>query len=260
MTNKLALDSTMLLSIARSRLKIVGDVTIKAVTQSEASSPEFGFSPAVTSSNDDASKHLIKYDESRLDDSGLLHELCHVKLNEIGFKKVEAAIAKKALECPSEEERIEMKKAVVFIAEIYANYMLFRYFKAESEKDRRGLDGRFLVAQAIRIIVRESGYLGIVSAAGHRTSKRWNGYDEDDAFKWAFEEAFKGKREHKTYTEIHSTMSKLPLIRECAGEIQNFTSEDIGLIEECVLKLFKNQETWRHRSGSKQSKPSIKSA
>lgn len=244
----LTVDSAKLLSIARSMLKIVGDVKIMAVTQSEASSPEFGFSPALTCSKDDASQHLIRYVESRLDDAGLLHELCHVKLNEIGFKKVEAAVTQKALDCQSEEERIEMKKAVVFIAEVYANYLLFRYFKAESESDRRGLDSRYLSAPAIRIIVRELDYLGIASAAGHRILKKWDGYDEDDAFKWAFEEAFKGKHALKTYTETHSTMSKLPLIRECAGEIQNFTSEDIGLITECALELFKHQERWRHPS------------
>jgi hypothetical protein len=101
--------------------------------------------------------------------------LCHVKLNEIGFKKAEAAVTQKALDCQSEEERIEMKKAVVFIAEVYANSLLFRYFKEESKSDRQGLDSRYLSALAIRIIVRKLDYLGIASVAGHRILK--NGMD-----------------------------------------------------------------------------------
>jgi hypothetical protein len=81
--------------------------------------------------------------------------------------------------------------------------------------------------------------MGIASAAGHRISKRWNGYDNDDDFKWAFREAFKGKTEHDTYKEIHSTMSKLPLNRDSSGEIQSFTDKEIDLIKECVLEMFK---------------------
>lgn len=231
----------MLLKIARSRLKFTGEVIIQVVTPSEVLSPEFGSVLAMTSSNDDTSQHLIKYVESGLDDSGMFHELCYVKLNEIGFKKVEIGIGQNLLSCPTNEEREEMKKAIVYVAEVYANFFLFKYFKEESKSDRDGLDSRFLVDKAIRIIVRESGFFGIVSAAGHRISKRWTGNDIDDDFKWAFEEAFKRKNERETYTKIYLTLSKLPLIRETSGGIQSFTDQEIDLIKECVLELFRMQ-------------------
>ena len=109
----------------------------------------------------------------------------------------------------------------------------------ESKSDRESLDNRFLFGKAIRIIVRKSGYLGIASAAGHRVSKRWNGYDTDDDFKWAFEEAFKEKHVYEAYTKINSAFSKLPLVRELNSEIQNFSDKEIDLIKECVLELFR---------------------
>ena len=93
-------------------------------------SPEFGSVLAMTSSNDDASQHLIKYIGDNIDDSGMFHELCHIKLNEIGFKKVETDIEQKKLPiCKTNEEKEEMKKAVILIAEVYANFFLFRYCK-----------------------------------------------------------------------------------------------------------------------------------
>jgi len=184
----LVVDSESLLKVGRSRLKFTGKVTTQIVTKSEALSPEFGSVLAMTSSNDDTSQHLIKYVEA-LDDSGMFHELCHLKLNEIGFKKVETEVEHMLPDLKSDKERDEMKKAVILVAEVYANFLLFKYFKQESKPDMENLDKKFLTSKAIVIVVRKFEYMGIASAAGHRISKKWNGYDNDDDFKWAFARA-----------------------------------------------------------------------
>ena len=175
----------------------------------------------------------------------LLHELCHAKLNEIGFKKVEVTMEQAALNRDSHQEQEEFKKAILLSAEAYANFLLFRYFKQESRLLMMKLDQRLLVAKSIRILVQELGFKAVALAVMHRITKRWNGYNEDDAFKWAFEQAFKGKYQLRFYTEIHSIMSKLPIIKEVDGQIQNLTSADIDTIEKCVLELFKNFDAWR---------------
>lgn len=245
---RLVVDTDALLSEARSRLKISGTVTIQAVPQSEAVSPEFGLAPALTASNEDASKHEIRYVADRVNDVDLFHELCHVKLNEIGFRKVEVAIEHKTICWAPGQEQEEMNKAAIFGAEAYANSLLFKYFRKESESLMISLDQRFLLAQSIRILVQKLGSNGIAQTVIHRISKKWSGYNDDDAFKWAFEQAFKGKRQLRDYTEIHSIMSKLPVIREFEGQIQNFKDANINSIEECTVELFKNLDGRRLRN------------
>jgi len=236
-----------LLEIARSRLKFTGNITIQAVPQSEASSPEFGLQQALTSSNADALQHSIRYVvDSRLQDSDLFHEFCHVKLNEIGFKRVEIIMEQKAgLFSKSEPEHKEMNRAVVFIAESYANALLFKHFKDESEPTRDDLDHRFLFTSSLREIVARLGYDGIAQAAVHRIAKIWSGYDLDVELRAAFEEAFRGSSVLGIYIKFCSIMSELPPIRECAEQIQNMTQADIDSIVQCALKLFANEEEWR---------------
>lgn len=222
---------------ARARLKISGKVEIQAVSESEAVSPEFGFMPALTKSNEDASKHEIKYVPDKVDDVDFLHELSHVKLNEIGFKKVELEMEQKALNCKDAQDQEEMKKAIIYVAETYANFLHFKYFREESKSLIMKLDQRFLVVDFIRIIVKKSSSRDITQAVIHRISKKWSGYYDDEAFNWAFEQAFKSKQQRKFYTEIHSILSKLPIIKEVNGQIQNLTQADIRSIKQCVLKL-----------------------
>jgi len=236
-----------LVETARTRLKFIGKATIIAVPQSECSSPEFGSQFALTSSNEDASEHLIRYVlDSNLRDSDLFHELCHVKLNEIGFKKVETIMERKAESLPqSEPEHNEMNGAVIFIAESYANSLLFRHFKEESEPVREELDNRFLFALPLRESVRKEGYVAIALAAGHRVAKIWSGYNEDVAMRVAFEEAFRGSTVLDIYNRLYSIISSMPQIKELAGQIQNISPEDVDAIVRCALELFENEKDWR---------------
>jgi hypothetical protein len=221
-----------MLALARSKLKI--KVKVETLAVPEIVIPGFGSVPAATDSNDDASQHTVRY-TTAADESTLLHEFCHVKLNEIGFKTAELRLPNQGRTPP------ELSRAVRYVAEVYADCLLFRHFRDESKSMIQALDGRFLVTEAIRIIVRELPKRGIIVAAGHRVSKRWSGYDQDDAFRFAFEEAFKGKK-RVAYTEIHTIMSRLPMINENAGVIQNFTNPEIDTIQACILELSKNIE------------------
>jgi hypothetical protein len=142
-----------LLALARSKLKIVGKVETQEV--SELSSPEFANVPALTCSNDDASQHLVRY-KPTANDTTLLHEFCHVKLNEIGFKTVELRVSNHGQAPP------EVKKAIVLVAEAYADAMLFRHFGRESLM--KAMDERLLSARAIQKVVRELHSEGIIAS------------------------------------------------------------------------------------------------
>lgn len=233
----------LLQDVARSRLKFKGNVKIQALSKPEVVSPEFGPQLALTISNDDASEHLIKYViGSQLADADFFHEFCHVKLNEIGFKKVEIILEQKiGLCCKSKLEQEQLNKAVIFIAETYAESLQFRYFKEESELVREQLDCSYLFTLPLRRIVRELGYSAIAQAVGYRLAKKWCGYTDDAALQAAFGEAFRGNIALRIYTQLYLIMSELPPIREC-NEIQNMTSGDIDSIVECVLNMFENEK------------------
>lgn len=219
---------------------------MQALSQSEVVSPEFGPQFAATISNADASQHLIKYVlGSPIEDSDFFHEFCHVKLNEIGFKKVETIIEQKVgLCCKSRLEQEELNRAVIFIAETYANSLLFRHFKEESELVREYLGCSFLFTVPLRRIVQKLGYSAIAQIVGYRIAKKWCRYNDDVALRTAFEEAFRGNSVLQIYTRLYSIMSELPPIRECGEEIQNMTPEDVDTVVKCALKLFENEKEY----------------
>lgn len=226
----------LLLKIARDRLKFQGNVTLREVPQSEAKSPEFGDQVALTSSNSTASQHLVVFVAGKLTVDGFFHEFCHIKLNEIGYKKVENII--------ESEHSPELNRSAVFIAEAYANYLLFRYFKEEAALVSEQLDYSFLFVLPLRIIVEKLGFAAIAQAAGYCFAKMRNGINDEEAMRATFEEVFGRNKVTGTFTDLLLIMSKLPPITECDGEIQNMSSENINSIVELVFELCSKEKQW----------------
>jgi len=181
---------------------------MRAVPETELVSPEFGNTYALICSNNDASQHLVRYVADRLEDADLFHEFCHAKMNEIGFKKVETEMERRGQSLPSNQREVQ-NRAVILIAEVYANALLFSNFRNESESIRANLDYSCLFTNSLRSVVQALGYTGIAQIVGHRVSRRWSGQSNDNAFRLAFEQTFSGG-ERVAYTEIHTLMSRLP--------------------------------------------------
>jgi len=242
----LSTDLDLLQHTANSRLKFTDDVVMRAVPQSELEIPGLGPQCAAASRDPDTSQYLIKYVSGcQMQDYDFFHEFCHLKLIAIGFKEVEIIVQQRSGLCyKSKQEQEGMNNAVIFIAEAYANYLLFRHFKEESELVREHLDCSFLFTVPLRRIVRKLGYSAIAQAVGYRIAKKWCGYNDDLALRAAFEEAFRGNNVLQIYTRLYSIMSELPPIRECEEKIQNMTPEDVDSVMKCALKLFENEKEY----------------
>lgn len=240
-------DLELLQRTAKSRLKFTDDIIIRAVPQSELEIPGLGPQYAAASWDPSTSQYVIKYvAECQIEDCDFFHEFCHLKLIEIGFKEVEIVVQQKAgLYCKSGSEQDGMNNAVRFIAEPYANYLLFRYFQEESESLRERLDLIFCIPTFLREKVKELGYRAIAQGVIYRVAKKWCEFNDDVPLRAAFEEGFRGNNVLQTYTRLNSIMSELPPIRECEGQIQNMRREDVDTVVKCVLKVFENEREYR---------------
>jgi hypothetical protein len=241
----LSTDLGQLQRIAKSRLKLPDNIEMRVVPQSELEIPGLGPQYAAASWDPNTSQYLIKFVLGRhIEDHDFFHEFCHLKLIQIGFNKVESTIQQRAELCKSEQEQEGMNNAVIFIAEAYANYLLFRHFKEESELNREHLDCSFLFTVPLRRIIQKLGYSAIAQAVAYRIAKKWCGYNDDVALRAAFEEAFRRNDILQIYARLYSIMSELPPIREGKEEIRNMTPEDVGSVVKCALKLFKNEKEY----------------
>ena len=217
-------DLGLLQRTARSRLKLEDNIEMRVVPQSELEIPGLGPQYAAACWDPRYFWYLIKFVLGRhIEDYDFFHEFCHLKLIQIGFKKVESIIQQRTELCKSKQEQERMSNAVIFIAEAYANYLLFRHFKEESESVREHLDCSFLFTVPLRRIVQKLGYSAIAQAVGYRIAKKWCGHNDDLALRAAFKEAFGENNVFTIYAGLYSIMSELPPIRECEGKIQNMT-------------------------------------
>lgn len=232
----MTVDVDTLLNIARERLKFTGVVIIKKVAQSEVESPQFGFQGALTCSSPDASKHLVRYVEVDVNDASFYHEFCHIKINEIGFKKAELKIGQGATQ--------ELKRGLIFIAEAYANEVFFRYFKQESAFEREALDYSFTLITPLRTVIENLGYTAIAMGAGFSIAKIASGFNGERAIQATFEELGHGN----IFNRIFSVMSKLPKITDKKGVIVNLTDDEISSIVECTLELSLEEIEWNKKN------------
>jgi hypothetical protein len=228
--------------ISKARLKFNGVVTVKSAPESELMVQGIGANTAVTLSTSDLSKHLIKYAANlRLEDSVFFHEFCHVKLNEIGFKKAEALIEDAVAKCcSSESEIIQMQIARVLVAETLADSILYRFFRKESEDLRGQLDYSFCMTHSLRTIERKYGLQGITQAAAYRVAKEHSGFGDQVSLGGAIREAFGRGEVAKSYDAIFAALSELPSIGSGDSDdtVRDLNDGEVRAIVDCALRLF----------------------
>jgi hypothetical protein len=215
-----------LLTIAKSKLDIHGMVEFQQDSQ-------LGF-PAVTSSNNDCSHHLIQY-KGQISVGTLFHEVCHVKLNEIGFKKVELRIAKNTDEAT--------KIALMLVAEAYADSLSLKFFNEECE-DVKDLDSCYLLPNSVLNGIKNSKnvtnrLLFIGMAPAYIIAEKWNGHNLEKAIRATFQEALGKSKNLEAFNEILMIMSNLPSIKVNNSSIIQFSNEDLDLVFNAVTELIK---------------------
>ena len=228
--------------MAREKLRFNGAVTMIPVPKPQLAMQGLGVNPAVTSTAEDLSRHVIKYAASvRLEDYVFLHEFSQVKLNEIGFRKAETIVESKAAECcSSESESAQMRVARVIVGETLVDAILYRVFLKESEVLRNQLDYSFLMTRNLRNIERGLGLQAVSQAAGYRVSKRQSGLGDNDALGRAIHEAFGNGETTKNYEKVFGVLSRLPQVGSAEG-IEQLDDAKVMVIVDCILELFEIQ-------------------
>jgi hypothetical protein len=227
---------------SKERLKFSGTVTMKPVSKPELETSGLGANPASTLTTKDLSKHVIMYaTDTRLEDFVFFHEFCHVKLNELGFKKVEALVEEKIPKCcSSASETNLMRVSHVLVSEALANSILYRFFRKESEEQRDELDYSFLMTGNLRNLERRLGQQAIIQAAGYRVSKERAGLGENLAMRRAVQEAFGDGQAAKDYDRVYAVMAKLPRIGS-DGVMKELDDAEVKATVDCALELFEVQ-------------------
>jgi len=225
--------------ISRARLKFNGAVTMRSAPESELVVRGLGANHTVTSSTEDVSKHVIKYEANlRIENYVFFHEFCHVKLNEIGFMKAEAQIEDRMAKCCSSESEVtQMYVARALVAETLADSILYRFFPKETEDARGQLDYSFMMTHSLRTIERRYGLQAITQAAAYRVSKEHAGFGDQGSFGSAVREAFNNGEVARSYEKVYAALSALPLIGR-DDTIIDLDDGQVKAIADCALRLF----------------------
>ena len=89
-----------MLTAGRRRLGFAGQVKFTKISRRNMTVPNFGEQKLLTCSNELCTEHTISYsDISSIAEADVYHELCHVKLNEYGFKRIETVAPNRMKAC-----------------------------------------------------------------------------------------------------------------------------------------------------------------
>jgi hypothetical protein len=118
--------------------------------------------PAFTRSHGRDGPHEIRW-SSAVTEVDILHELCHVTLNESGFLKVEAQANEELdiFERPLSAE--DRRNAIWYVAEAYADWLLYMNFERDSKARRDMFVARFTDSNGIENLYRRGGYWGVAA-------------------------------------------------------------------------------------------------
>lgn len=175
-----------------------------------------GPTDARTCSNEDASEHEIHVlRDSYATNGTILHEFCHVKINELGFKRVELDFVErtKAI-CTTEIQLTRREQALYVVAEAYADSVLFSRMKMESFLQLTQSVMGYSDPAILRQVSVERGFLGIGQTAAFRTSLKWAGIGSYDArLELAATQGF-SPQDLEKYGRICAMLSELrPIVR-----------------------------------------------
>jgi len=223
---------------ALSTLSFTGKVRLVEI---DPSNNTLGLGPtdARTRSNDDASLHEIcVLEDSYATNGTILHEFCHVRTNELGFKKVELDLVEATADsCTTAPRRTARYQVLYVIAEPYADSVLFTRLRLESMLQMTQTIMGYSDPLKIQQDASERGFLGIGGAAAFRVSLEWAGITgQDIRLSRAAERGLSGSDLEK-YALVHSTLVGLPRIA-INNQLQPFDNQAIRRIVEAGMSLY----------------------
>jgi hypothetical protein len=231
----LAINLKKLQATARRRLKLNSPVEWKLVSLSEP----FPHGSGYISTRTGSTGHVISYfDASSLEQVDVFHELCKVKLNELGFSTIERAALDAMMDCSKNDPNYirDANSAATIVTETCANSLLFSAFPEESRAQRERIVLRFESTDALIALHTEMGFWGTAGVCYFKVASANSGTPfPQDLIEKAIERASNGPEIRKEYDAINSLLEELPKIDP---SLERLADQDSVKIVDVMLRLF----------------------
>lgn len=236
----MAINKKKLLTVGRRRLGFTGQVKFMKTSMGNMTIPNLGVQTLLTCSNELCTEHTISYwDISSIAEADVYHELCHVKLNEYGFKRIETVALNrmKVSYGNSVELKSDAENAVRFVAEVYAQSLFFTYFRDESLSIRRELLTAFQSSDRLDALHRQSGFWGASYVSYEKMAFEWvNEPFPDHEIEQAIQRTTNAAIIMKEYQCINAVLSNLP--KAVDERESHFSIDEESHIVESIIALF----------------------
>ncbi len=219
-------------SIGRRRLDLKGEIEFQRVSTRQGVF-------LATSTNSVTMKHTIAYSSAEtLDPADVFHELCRAKLDEFGFRTIEAASLSAMRDCCKEDPKyiVDANSAVVVVSEVYSNWLLFTFFPSESEARREEIVLRFESSDALTSLHTRMGFWGTAGIAYYKIASEWAQKPfPSRQIESAIKRASDGEAISSELEKIEPILAGLPRIKDL-----NFSLSDTDqlLMVDSITKLF----------------------
>ena len=244
----MAINLKKLQSIGRRRLGLTGEVEFLSVDRAKGNVqarriPQAMGGVLATTTNSVTLKHTISYSNVQtLEPADVYHELCRAKLDELGFRTIEAAALSAIRECCKDDPKfiIDANSSVIVVAEVYTNWLLFNFFPDESSARREEMVLRFESSDALTSLHTRMGFWGIAGVAYYKVASEWSGNPfPDKQVEAAVRRASDGASIAQELTKIESILHDLPRLAEQQDVMPSSLSDsDQILIVEGIVRLF----------------------
>ena len=189
-------------------------------------------------------RHTILYSKvDTLHEADVFHELCRAKMDELGFKTIEAAALSAMRDCCKDDPKqiIDANSSVVVVSEVYISWLLFTFFPEESNERREEIVLRFESSDALTTLHTRMGFWGTAGIAYYKLASEWSGKQfPSKQIEAAIRRASDGKEILDELGKIESISRELPKINEDLNSMVLSETDQIRIVE-CMVKLFSSK-------------------
>lgn len=194
---------------------------------------------AQTATLDDMTGHqILVLEGGNPTDETFYHELCHARVNELGFKLAEIRARNTIDQRRDSNQTAILHDTLRIVGEAYGDSILYAVFPAESSLTRAQLIASFASVAGLKTILRNLGLSGVGQGATFRVTLLWSGDNAHDAnlaqmTSFAFR---KDGRALAYYNQVFSTVSTLPPPVRSSSPV-NLSNAEIEQISTGIVSL-----------------------
>jgi hypothetical protein len=233
----LPLNLKKLQATGRRRLGLKGEIEFRNVSGGSSANRPSGV--LATSTNSVTMKHTISYTGiETLDEADVFHELCRAKLDEFGFKTIEAAALSAMRDCSKDDPKyiVDANSAVVLVSEVYTSWLLFTYLPEESDARRKEIVLKFESSDALTSLHTRMGFWGTAGIAYYKIASEWSGkHFPSNEVEAAMGRASDGAAIADELSKVENILSELPRLENLNAQPSD--TDQIRIVDS-IVKLF----------------------